>query len=116
MPESDVKKPAVNLAVATALYFGSLGILLPGAMAQTVSAATYEYIDIRWDGTDRMCIVYPDGRVDFIGKDLEKVSRPDDANKRAFYMTLAVNKMATQGYEVVAMISDEILMRRRSLH
>lgn len=62
-----------------------------------------------------MCIVYGDGRVDFVGKELEKVPRPDDANKRAFYMTLALNKMAAQGYEFVGMISDEIVMRRRAL-
>ena len=94
------------LAGLGALYFGG------PAAAQD---ARYEYIDIRWDGTDRMCIVYGDGRVDFVGKELEKVPRPDDANKRAFYMTLALNKMASQGYEFVGMISDEIVMRRRAL-
>lgn len=83
------------------------------ALAQDTQSGRFEYIDIRWDGTDRMCIVYADGRVDFIGKELEKVARPDDANKRAFYMTLALNKMAAQGYEFVGMISDEIVMRRR---
>ena len=109
-----MKKLAFILVASAALYFGNL--VFHGATAQPMSAAGFEYIDIRWDGTDRMCIVYPDGRVDFVGKELEKVPRPDDANKRAFYMTLAVNKMATQGYEVVGMVSDEILMRRRSLH
>lgn len=109
-----MKKPIFILAFAAALYLGSP--VSQSASAQAMSAAGFEYIDVRWDGTDRMCIVYPDGRVDFIGKELEKVPRPDDANKRAFYMTLAVNKMAAQGYEVVGMISDEILMRRHSLH
>lgn len=108
-----MKKSAIVVAATTALYFGNL--VFHGAAAQPMPAAGFEYIDIRWDGTDRMCIVYPDGRVDFIGKELEKVPRPDDANKRAFYMTLAVNKMAAQGYEVVGMVSDEILMRRRGL-
>jgi hypothetical protein len=89
-----------------ALYFAG-----PAAAQDT----HYEYIDIRWDGTDRMCVVYGDGRVDFVGKELEKVPRPDDANKRAFYMTLEVNKMAALGYEFVSMISDEIVMRRRAL-
>jgi hypothetical protein len=60
-----------------------------------------------------MCVVYPDGRVDFVGKALEaSTQRPDDANKRAFYMTIEMNKLAAQGYEFVAMISDEILMKR----
>jgi hypothetical protein len=77
------------------------------------SAAKVEFIDIRWDGTDRMCVVYPDGHVDFVGKALEtSTQRPDDANKRAFYMTIEMNKLVAQGYEFVAMISDEILMKR----
>lgn len=90
-----------------------------GALYFTVPAVAqetrYEYIDIRWDGTDRMCVIYGDGRVDFVGKELEKLPRPDDANKRAFYMTIEVNKLAAQGYEFVSMISDEIVMRRRAL-
>jgi hypothetical protein len=98
--------------------FGAIGIcgLSPlGAVAQDL-ASRVEYIDIRWDGTDRMCIVFPDGRVEFIGKELEKVPRPDDANKRAFFMTLAMNRMAAQGYEFEGMISDEIVMKRRIPH
>ncbi len=106
-----MKKSIFVLVIAAVVSWG--GLVSQSASAQTLSAAGFEYIDIRWDGTDRMCIVYPDGRVDFVGKELEKVTRPDDANKRAFYMTLAVNKMAAQGYEVVGMISDEILMRRK---
>jgi hypothetical protein len=31
-------------------------------------------------------------------------------------MTLAMNKMAAQGYEFVGMISDEIVMKRRIPH
>jgi hypothetical protein len=98
--------------------FGAIGIcgLSPlGAVAQDL-ASRVEYIDIRWDGTDRMCIVFPDGRVEFIGKELEKLPRPDDANKRAFFMTLAMNRMAAQGYEFEGMISDEIVMKRRIPH
>jgi hypothetical protein len=78
----------------------------------SAQAAKVEFIDIRWDGVDRMCVVYPDGRVDFFGKDLKDVPRPDDVNKRAFYLTLEMNRLAAQGYEFVAMISDEIIMKR----
>jgi len=105
-----VRKPVLTMAL-----FGAMAIcgLSPfGAAAQDM-ASRVEYIDIRWDGTDRMCIVFPDGRVEFVGAELEKMPRPDDANKRAFYMTLAMNKMAAQGYEFAGMISDEIVMKRR---
>lgn len=101
-----MRKSLLLLASVSALYFA-----VPAVAQET----RYDYIDIRWDGVDEMCVVYGDGRVDFVGKELEKVPRPDNTNKRAFYMTLALNKMAAQGYEFVSMISDEIVMRRRAL-
>jgi hypothetical protein len=108
-----VRKPVFVMATLGAI--GIYGLAPLGAAAQDM-ASRVEYIDIRWDGTDRMCIVFPDGRVEFVGKELEKVPRPDDANKRAFYMTLAMNRMAAQGYEFEGMISDEIGMKRRIPH
>lgn len=98
----------LSLAALTAISLAGLAPI--DAMAQ--QATKVEYIDIRWDGVDRMCVVYPDGHVDFFGKDLKDIQRPDDANKRAFYLTLEMNRMAAQGYEFVAMISDEIVMKR----
>ena len=108
-----MRKSVLVTAMLGAICVG--GLSSPGAAAQNITAPG-EYIDIRWDGTDRMCIVFPDGRVEFVGKELEKVPRPDDANKRAFYMTLAMNRMAAQGYEFVAMISDEIVLKRHISH
>jgi hypothetical protein len=108
-----VRKSVVAMATLGAICISGLSSL--GVAAQDMTSRV-EYIDIRWDGTDRMCIVFPDGRVEFVGKELEKVPRPDDANKRAFYMTLAMNKMAAEGYEFVGMISDEIVMKRRIPH
>lgn len=108
-----MRKTVITMVLSGAIGIGGLFSL--GAAAQDMTSRV-EYIDIRWDGTDRMCIVFPDGRVDFVGKELEKVPRPDDANKRGFYMTLALNKMAAQGYEFVSMIPDEIVMKRRIPH
>lgn len=116
-----MKMKRAAFAALTALCL--VGLMLVDAMAQSpsprnapapaqASPARVEFIDIRWDGVDRLCVVFPDGRVDFIGKELKSVQRPDDTDRRAFYMTLALNRMAAQGYEFVAMISDEILMKR----
>ncbi len=107
-----MKMKLFGVAALTAI--GLLGVLASEQAAAQASSPKVEFIDIRWDGTDRMCVVYPDGHVDFVGKALESVQRPDDANKRAFYMTIEMNRLAAQGYEFVAMISDEILMKRTS--
>jgi hypothetical protein len=97
-------------ALAVALFGLARGDV-PAAQAQAPALRT-EFIDIRWDGTSRMCVVYPDGKVDFFYPELKDIPRPDDADKRAFYLTLKMNRMAQQGYEFVGMISDEIIMKR----
>lgn len=97
-------------ALAVAL-FGLARSDMPAAQAQAAGLHT-EFIDIRWDGTSRMCVVYPDGKVEFFYPELKDIPRPDDADKRAFYLTLKMNRMAQQGYEFVGMISDEIIMKR----
>jgi hypothetical protein len=95
---------------------GLAGLVLVGAaqvnpMAQTRSAKV-EYIDIRWDGGDRMCVIYPDGRVVFFAPELKDIPRPEEANKRAFYLTIEMNRLAAQGYEFVGGWPDEIIMKR----
>jgi hypothetical protein len=104
-----MKGKFVGLAALTALFSG--GLMPVVAMAQDHSPKV-EFIDIRWDGVDRMCVIYPDGHVRFFGAELKDIPRPDDANKRAFYLTIEMNRMAAQGYEFVSMISDEIVMKR----
>jgi hypothetical protein len=104
-----MKGKLVGLAALTAMSL--VGWAHADAMAQDRSPKI-EFIDIRWDGVDRMCVIYGDGHVDFFYKDLKDIPRPDDANKRAFYLTLEMNRLAAQGYEFVSMISDEIIMKR----
>jgi hypothetical protein len=99
----------VGLAALTAMSL--VGLAQVNSMAQN-RPGTVEFIDIRWDGVDKMCVIFPDGHVNFFGRELKDIPRPDDANKRAFYLTIEMNRMAAQGYEFVSMISDEIVMKR----
>jgi hypothetical protein len=99
------------MMAAAALALLLVGVTPVEAPAQP-RAQRLEYIDIRWDGVDRLCVVYPDGRVDFLGDELKTIPRPDRVDRRAFYMTLAMGRMVTQGYEVAAAFSDEIIMKR----
>jgi hypothetical protein len=104
-----MKRKFFGLAALTAVAL--VGLAQFTSFAQD-RAPKVEFIDIRWDGVDRMCVIFPDGRVNFFGQELKNIPRPDDANKRAFYLTLEMNRMAAQGYEFVSMISDEIIMKR----
>jgi hypothetical protein len=108
-----MKRKLIMLAALTVLFLVGAAQINPMAQGRPPKV---EFIDIRWDGQDRMCVVYPDGRVDFFGKELKDIQRPDDVNKRAFYLTIEMNRLAAQGYEFVAMISDEIVMKRTLLN
>ena len=80
--------------------------------ADTTTVAKYEYVTIRWGGRDNTHIVRPGGQVEFISSELKKAPKPKDADDRAFYMNLALNSLAKDGFELVAMSSDDMIVRR----
>lgn len=73
---------------------------------------THEYATIRWGGRDNTHLIRPNGKVEMLGPLLTKTSRPDRTDERSFYMNLSANAVAREGYEVVAMTHDEIVMKR----
>jgi hypothetical protein len=80
--------------------------------AEPSAAARSEYVTIRWGGREHTHIIRPGGQVEFVGFELRKVVRPDRADDRAFYMNVVMNGLARDGYEVVCMTPDDIVMRR----
>lgn len=81
--------------------------------AKSPAFAAFEYVTIRWGGRDNTCIIRPGGRVDFIGSTLYKETRrPDRADERSLYLNVAMNRLAQEGYELAAMTSDDIVMRK----
>ncbi len=105
-------------SVCSASGFLLAAILLAAPLAARAqdNSQKYEYITIRWDGVDRTCVIMAEGKVQFFGDELKSFTRPDDVDKRAFYMTIVMNRMAKQGYEFVSLISDEIVMKRGITH
>jgi hypothetical protein len=95
-----------------ALLLSAMAAMQPLPVRADEQPQKYEYITIRWDGVDRMCVMMAEGKVRFVGDEMKNITRPDDADKRAFYMTIEMNRLAKQGYEVVSLISDEIIMKR----
>ena len=43
---------------------------------------------------------------------LTKFQRPDRVDDLAFYMSIAMNAMAKEGYDFAGMTNDEIVMKR----
>jgi hypothetical protein len=71
-----------------------------------------EYGTIRWAGRENTYFVRPNGKVDSLGPILTKVSRPDRVDERAYFMNVAINAVAREGFEVAALAPDEVLVRR----
>jgi hypothetical protein len=98
------------------------GVLLIATLGlgRLVSAAPdagsrFEYATIRWDGRDNTHVVRPDGKVEFLSGQLKAVGKPGHADERVFYLNVAMNAMAKEGFEVAAMTEDEIVMKRTLL-
>jgi len=80
--------------------------------AQTGTFQTYEYVTIRWSGRDNTHLIRANGSVEFLKPLLMKVTRPDRSDDRSYYMNVAMNAVAKEGYEFAGMTSDEIVMKR----
>lgn len=82
--------------------------------AQTATPSGFEYATIRWAGRENTHVIRPGAKVEFIGAELRRLSRPDRCDDRAFYMNAAMNGLVKEGWEFAGMSSDEIVMRRAS--
>jgi hypothetical protein len=84
---------------------------LRGAEPSTFQLA--EFATIRWAGRDNTHLIRPNGRVEKLRPLFERFPRPEGGiDDRAYYMSIAMNTVAKEGYEFAGMTSDEIVMRR----
>ena len=102
-----------NIAILTVVITAILGIYYFTAKgADTAGFQTYEYATICWGGRENTYLIRPNGKVEMLGSLLNKVQRPDRAGDRSFYMNVAMNAVAKEGYEFAGMTTDEIVMKR----
>ena len=73
---------------------------------------TSEYATLRWDGPENTHLIRPNGAVEVLGAKFAGVKKPSRVDERSFFMNLAVNALAREGFELVAMTPDDYLFRR----
>jgi hypothetical protein len=91
-----------------------LAVICLGSSA-TLAAETnviHEYATLRWDGRDNTHVIYPGGHVEILAANFKTIKKPERADERSFFMNLAMNALARQGYELVAMTGDDYVFRR----
>ncbi len=101
-----------KLAMGVAAVVAATACVSALRAADSNRTATLEYVTIRWDGRDNTQIIRPGGRVEFIAAELRRATKPDRTDDRAFYLNLAMNGLAKEGYEFAGMTPDTILMKR----
>ncbi len=105
------------LGIVGVLTFVALVAFWPSrttSAAESTSPSRFEYATIRWAGRDNTHLIRPDGSTEMLGNQLKSTRKPDRADDRSFYMNLAMNALAKEGYELASMTSDDYVMKRAS--
>jgi len=90
---------------------GTTGYLLRSRAADANRFQTFEYATIRWAGRENTHLIRPSGNVEMLGP-LLKAQRPDRVDERAFYLNIAMNAVAKEGFELAAIGNEQIVMKR----
>src|SRR5258708_32318709 len=104
--ENDMKRTILFAALAVFL----VAAIPSGVCEDAGNHPVYEYATARFMGADTS-IIWPDGNTDkVIG--LSSKARPETADTRMFYLTLAMNLMGKKGFTFVHMEGNDAVMMR----
>jgi len=102
----------LSLALTLLVVAILAGQLHKSKAAEEDSFRVSEFATIRWGGRENTQLIRPNGKVEKLRALLEKYPRPDGTDDRAYYMNIAANAAAKEGFEFAGMTSDEIVMKR----
>jgi hypothetical protein len=74
------------------------------------AAPAYEFAMIKWDGPDKLAVIYAD-RAEVI-RVFRVAKPPPEVSEEEFCLTWGANKLAQDGWEAVNLNSRRILLRR----
>ena len=108
-----------NIMKKIAITYIAAGILLIAGIAlaqdKPVTAQTYEYGMIKWDGPDKVQIITPE-KTEYIRVFKSGVTLPDNIHDEEFCDMWAMNRVAKDGWESVMVHATRILIRRQISH
>jgi hypothetical protein len=90
-----------------------LGLVLTfwtGTASLVCGAEHYEYAMIKWDGPDKLAMIYPD-RAEVV-RVFKQAKLASDVSEEEFCLTWGANQLAKEGWEPVNLNSRRILFRR----
>jgi hypothetical protein len=105
-------KKIIAVIVLTAVLFEWSANQSRIAAADSIVFQTYEFVTIHWGGRDNTQLIRSNGKIEVLGSVLKAAPRPDGVDERSFYMNIAMNAVAKEGYDFAGMTSDVIVMKR----
>ena len=102
----------LNLILLASVLSVSAVLLFKSRAAEPTTFQVVEFATIRWQGRDNSQVIRPNGKPEKLKPLFERAPRPNGLDERAYYLTIAINALAKEGYDFAGMTSDEIVMRR----
>jgi hypothetical protein len=87
-------------------------VLFKSRATEPTTFQVVEFATIRWQGRENTHVIRPNGKVEKLRALFERVPRPDGIDDRSYYMSIAINAVAKEGYELAGMTPDEFVMKR----
>jgi hypothetical protein len=105
-------KNYILITIVFATFVVGLALHSRTVAAEPGGFQKYEFVTIRWGGRENTHLIRSNGKVEFLRSLLNSATRPDRTDERSFYMNIAMNAAAREGYEFAGMTNDEIVMKR----
>src|SRR5271157_5576141 len=102
----------LNLCLLTATFALMAMQLIKLRADEPSTFQTVEFATIRWDGRNNTYLIRPNGKVDRFKQVFAKAPRPDGIDERTYYMTIAMNALAKEGFDFAGMTQEQFVMKR----
>jgi len=106
----------LNLCLLTATLTLVAMQLIKLRADEPITFQRVEFATIRWDGRNNTYLIRPNGKVDKFKQVFEMASpRPDGIDERTYYMTIAMNAVAKEGFDFAGMTQEQFVMKRPAM-
>ncbi len=102
----------INLVLVAAVFSAAALCLLKSRAAEPSTFQVAEFATIRWEGRENTHLVRSNGKVEKLKQLFERFPRPDGIDERTYYMNIAMNAVAREGYDFAGITQDQIVMKR----
>ncbi len=102
----------LNLILLSAALSAGGFYLLRSHAAEQTTFQVVEFSTIRWEGRENTHLIRSNGKVEKLKPLFERFPRPEGIDERTYYMTIAMNAVAREGFDFAGMTPDQVVMRR----